>query len=221
MRRYSNPTHRALIHLCYLLPAILGVLLLIYAAVPHLWFVYNGDAYSTMNLFELQSNAWDFYEQIQSGTVENSTAVTWFEDLFPIVSALFWILPIVYALLVAMITVCSIVAFSFEPTSRIANRTKRILHLVCPNRVTYILLPLLPLFSALFPQLMLWLYRLQGMKIGLYTFFVADWILVLIFAALNAAVFILLLPMQSEEHLDMFRIYKSGAQVKRRGEEQI
>ena len=221
MRRYSNPTHRALIHLCYLLPAILGILLLIYAAVPHLWFVYNGDAYSTMNLFELQSNAWDFYEQIQSGTVENSTAVTWFEDLFPIVSALFWILPIVYALLVAMITVCSIVAFSFEPTSRIANRTKRILHLVCPNRVTYILLPLLPLFSALFPQLMLWLYRLQGMKIGLYTFFVADWILVLIFAALNAAVFILLLPMQSEEHLDMFRIYKSGAQVKRRGEEQI
>ena len=221
MRRYSNPTHRALIHLCYILPAILGVLLLIYAAIPHLWFVYNGDAYSTMNLFELQSNAWDFYEQIQSGTVENSTAVTWFEDLFPIVSALFWILPIVYALLVAMITVCSIVAFSFEPTSRIANRTKRILHLVCPNRVTYILLPLLPLFSALFPQLMLWLYRLQGMKIGLYTFFVADWILVLIFAALNAAVFILLLPMQSEEHLDMFRIYKSGAQVKRRGEEQI
>lgn len=221
MRRYSNPTHRALIHLCYLLPAILGILLLIYAAVPHLWFVYNGDAYSTMNLFELQENAWDFYEQIRSGTVENSAAVTWFEDLFPIVSALFWILPIVYALIVAMITVCSIVAFSFEPTTRIANRTKRILQLVCPNRVTYLLLPLLPLFSALFPQLMLWLYRLQGMKIGLYTFFVADWILVLIFAALNAAVFILLLPMQSEEHLDMFRIYKSGAQVKRRGEEQI
>ncbi len=221
MRRYSNPTHRALIHLCYLLPAILGILLLIYAAVPHLWFVYDGDAYSTMNLFELQENAWDFYEQIQSGTVENSAAVTWFEDLFPIVSALFWILPIVYALIVAMITVCSIVAFSFEPTTRIANRTKRILQLVCPNRVTYLLLPLLPLFSALFPQLMLWLYRLQGMKIGLYTFFVADWILVLIFAALNAAVFILLLPMQSEEHLDMFRIYKSGAQVKRRGEEQI
>ena len=221
MRRYSNPTHRALIHLCYLLPAILGILLLIYAAVPHLWFVYNGDAYSTMNLFELQENAWDFYEQIEAGTVENSTAVTWFKDLLPVVSALFWILPIVYALIVAMITVCSIVAFSFEPTTRIANRTKRILQLVCPNRVTYLLLPLLPLFSALFPQLMLWLYRLQGMKIGLYTFFVADWILVLIFAALNAAVFILLLPMQSEEHLDMFRIYKSGAQVKRRGEEQI
>ena len=221
MRRYSNPTHRALIHLCYLLPAIFGILLLIYAAVPHLWFVYDGNAYDTMSLFELQENAWDFYEQIQSGTVENSAAVTWFEDLFPIVSALFWILPIVYALIVAMITVCSIVAFSFEPTTRIANRTKRILQLVCPNRVTYLLLPLLPLFSALFPQLMLWLYRLQGMKIGLYTFFVADWILVLIFAALNAAVFILLLPMQSEEHLDMFRIYKSGTQVKRRGEEQI
>ena len=221
MRRYSNPTHRALIHLCYLLPAILGILLLIYAAVPHLWFVYNGDAYSTMNLFELQENAWDFYEQIRSGTVENSAAVTWFEDLFPIVSALFWILPIVYALIVAMITVCSIVAFSFEPTTRIANRTKRILHLICPNRATYLLMPLLPLFSALFPQLMLWLYQWQGMNIRLYNFFLADWILVLIFAVINAVVFILLLPMQNETHLDMFRIYKSGAQVKRQGEEQI
>lgn len=221
MRRYSNPIHRALIHVCYLLPAIFGILLLIYAAVPHLWFVYNGDAYSTMNLFELQGNAWEFYEQIKAGAVENSAAVTWFEELLPVVSALFWILPILYTVLVGMITVCSLVAFSFDPTARIANRTKRILHLVCPNRVTYLLVPLLPLFSALFPQLMLWLYRLQGMKISLYTFFVADWILVLIFAVLNALIFILLLPMQSEEHLDMFRIYKSGAQVKRQGEEQI
>ena len=221
MRRYSNPTHRALIHVCYLLPAIFGVLLLIYAAVPHLWFVYNGDAYSTMNLFELQGNAWEFYEQIKAGAVENNAAVTWFEELLPVVSALFWILPILYTVLVGMITVCSLVAFSFDPPTRIANRTKRILHLVCPNRVTYLLVPLLPLFSALFPQLMLWLYRLQGMKISLYTFFVADWILVLIFAVLNALIFILLLPMQSEEHLDMFRIYKSGAQVKRQGEEQI
>jgi hypothetical protein len=221
MRRYSNPTHRALIHLCYLLPLIFGILLLIYAAVPHLWFVYNGDAYSTMNLFELQGNAWEFYEQIKAGAVENSAAVTWFEELLPVVSALFWILPILYTLLVIMVTVCSLVAFSFDPTTRIANRTKRILQLVFPNRVTYLLLPLMPLFSALFPQLVLWLYRLQGMKISLYTFFVADWILVLIFAALNAAVFILLLPMQSEEHMDMFRIYKSGAQVKRQGEEQI
>ena len=221
MSRNQNKAHRALIHLCYLLPAIFGILLLIYAAVPHLWFVYDGDAYSTMNLFELQENAWEFYEQIKAGTVENSTAVTWFKDLLPVVSALFWILPILYALIATMITVCSIVAFSFEPTSRIANRTKRILHLICPNRVTYLLVSLLPLFSALFPQMLLLLYRMQGMSIRLYTFFLADWILVLIFAVLNAAAFILLLPMQSEEHLDMFRIYKSGAQVRRQGEEEI
>ncbi len=221
MSRNQNKAHRALIHLCYLLPAIFGILLLIYAAVPHLWFVYDGDAYSTMNLFELQENAWEFYEQIKEGTVENSTAVTWFKDLLPVVSALFWILPILYALIATMITVCSIVAFSFEPTSRIANRTKRILHLICPNRVTYLLVSLLPLFSALFPQMLLLLYRMQGMSIRLYTFFLADWILVLIFAVLNAAAFILLLPVQSEEHLDMFRIYKSGAQVRRQGEEEI
>lgn len=221
MKRYSNPAHRALIQLCYLLPAIFGILLLVYAAVPHLWFVYNGDAYSTMNLFELQNNAWEFYEQIKTGAIESTAAVVWFEQLLPIVSALFWILPIVYALVAVMITVCSIVAFSFEPTSRLANRTKRILQLVCPNRVTYLLVPLLPLFSSLFPQLLLWLYRWQGMNIRLYTFFLADWILVLIFAALNAVAFILLLPMQNEEHLDMFRIYKSGAQVKRQGDETI
>ncbi len=221
MKHHSNPTHRVLIHLCYFLPAIFGILLLIYATVPHLWFVYNGDAYSTMNLFELQDNAWNFYNQIQSGAIESSSAVTWFEELLPIVSALFWILSVLYAILATAIAVCAMVAFSFEPTTRIANRTKRVLHLVCPNRVSYLLLPLLPLIPALLPQLMLLLYRLQGLKISLYTFFVADWILVLIFAVVNAVVFFLLLPMQSEEHLDMFRIYKSGAQVKRQGEEQI
>ena len=221
MSNLSSRTKRVLIHLCYFLPALLGACLLIYAVVPHLWFVYNGEAYSTMNVFQLQSNAWDFYAQIESGAIESNAAVHWFEQLLPIVSALFWILPILYGVLSVMIAICAMVAFSFDPTSRIANRTKRILQLVCPNRVTYLLLPLLPLFSSLFPQLLLWLYRYQGMNIRLYSFFVADWILVLIFAAVNAAVFILLLPMQSETHLDLFRIYKSGAQVRRKGEEQI
>lgn len=221
MSRMSVKGRRALIHLCYLLPLFFGVALLIYAAVPHLWFVYDGEAYSTMDLFELQGNAWDFYEDIKSGAVESTSAVTWFEQLLPVVSALFWILPVFYGIAVVLITVCSLVAFSFEPTTRIANRTKRILHLVCPNRVTYLLFPFLPLFSSLFPQLLLWLYRLQGMSIRLYTFFLADWILVLIFALLNAVAFILSLPLQSKARMDMFRIYKSGAQVKKQGDEEI
>lgn len=221
MSYLSTRARRVLIHLCYFLPALFGIVLLIYASVPHLWFVYNGEAYSTMNLFELQGNAWDFYAQIEAGLIESNESVVWFEQLLPVVSILFWVLPILYALVTLMVTVCSVVAFSFEPTSRIANRTKRILHLVCPNRVTYLLMPLLPLFSSLFPQLLLWLYRWQGLNIRLCNFFVSDWILVLIFAVVNAVVFILLLPVQNEAHLDMFRIYKSGAQIKRRGEEQI
>jgi hypothetical protein len=221
MSNLSVRARRALIHLCYLLPAIFGILLLIYASVPHMWFVHDGEAYSTMNLFELQNNAWDFYEQIKAGKIESAVAVTWFEQLLPVVSALFWILPIVYAVVALAITVSSVVAFSFEPTTRVANRTKRILHLICPNRISYLLFPLLPLFSSLFPQLLLWLYRMQGMSIRLYTFFVADWILVLVFAVLNAAAFIVLLPLQNESRMDMFRIYKSGAKVKRQGEEQI
>ena len=221
MSNMSVRTRRILIQLCYLLPALFGILLLIYAAVPHLWFVYNKEAYSTMDLFELQGNAWEFYEQIQAGKIENTSAVVWFEQLLPVVSALFWILPILYAFMAVAITVCSLVAFSYEPTTRIANRTKRILHMVCPNRITYLLLPLLPLFSSLLPQLLLWLYQWQGMSIRLYTYFVADWILVLVFAVLNAVAFILLLPLQSEARMDMFRIYKSGAQVKRQGDEEI
>ncbi len=221
MSSLSHRSCRFLAHLCYFLPALFGIALLVYAAVPHIWFVYNGEAYSTMNLFELQNNAWDFYDQIQAGLVRRSEAVNWFEQLLPVVSALFWVLPIVYGSVSVLIAVCAIVAFSFEPTSRVANRTKRILQLVCPGRVTYLLMPLLPLFSALFPQLLLWLYRWQGMNIRLYTFFLADWILVLLFAVLNAVVFILLLPMQSESHLDMFRIYKAKSAVRRQGEEQI
>ena len=221
MSRFSVRSRRVLIHLCYFLPLLFGVVLLAYALIPHLWFVYDREAYSTMNLFELQENAWAFYEQIQAGAVTESAAVTRFAQLLPVVSALFWVLPILYGILSLAVAVCAVIAFSFEPTSRIANRTKRVLYLVCPNRVTYLLLPLLPLFSSLFPQLLLWLYRWQGLNIRLYTFFVADWILVLILAAINAAVFIILLPMQSESHLDLFRIYKSGAQVKRKGDEAI
>ena len=221
MSRLSVRSRRVLIHLCYFLPLLFGVVLLAYALIPHLWFVYDREAYSTMNLFELQENAWAFYEQIQAGAVTESAAVTRFAQLLPVVSALFWVLPILYGILSLAVAVCAVIAFSFEPTSRIANRTKRVLYLVCPNRVTYLLLPLLPLFSSLFPQLLLWLYRWQGLNIRLYTFFVADWILVLILAAINAAVFIILLPMQSESHLDLFRIYKSGAQVKRKGDEAI
>ena len=221
MSRFSVRSRRVLIHVCYFLPLLFGVVLLAYALVPHLWFVYDREAYSTMNLFELRENAWAFYEQIQAGAVTESAAVTRFAQLLPVVSALFWVLPILYGILSLAVAVCAVVAFSFEPTSRIANRTKRVLYLVCPNRVTYLLLPLLPLFSSLFPQLLLWLYRWQGLNIRLFTFFVADWILVLILAAINAAVFIILLPMQSESHLDLFRIYKSGAQVKRKGDETI
>ena len=221
MSRLSVRSRRVLIHTCYFLPLLFGVVLLVYALIPHLWFVYDREAYSTMNLFELQENAWAFYEQIQAGAVTESAAVTRFAQLLPVVSALFWVLPILYGILSLAVAVCAVIAFSFEPTSRIANRTKRVLYLVCPNRVTYLLLPLLPLFSSLFPQLLLWLYRWQGLNIRLYTFFVADWILVLILAAINAAVFIILLPMQSESHLDLFRIYKSGAQVKRKGDEAI
>lgn len=221
MSRLSLRSRRVLIHVCYFLPLLFGILLLVYALVPHLWFVYDLEAYSTMSLFELQENSWEFYEQIQAGAVTESAAVARFEQLLPVVSALFWVLPVLYGILSLAVAVCAVIAFSFEPTSRIANRTKRVLYLVCPNRVTYLLLPLLPLFSALFPQLLLWLYRWQGLHIRLYTFFVADWILVLILAAVNAAVFIILLPMQSESHLDLFRIYKSGAQVKKRGDETI
>ena len=75
----SARAKRVLIHLCYFLPALSGACLLIYAAVPHLWFVYNGEAYSTMNVFQLQSNAWDFYAQIEAGAIESNAAVHWFE----------------------------------------------------------------------------------------------------------------------------------------------
>ena len=138
MSRNERSGARALIHLCYCLPAILGLLLLLYAVIPHLWFVYDGDAYSTMNLFDLQGNAWDFYEQIVAEEIEESEATRWFSQLLPVVSALFWILPIWYGVLSLFIAVSAVVAFSFEPTSRTANRTKRILQLACPNRICYI-----------------------------------------------------------------------------------
>ena len=209
MSRYPSGGARALIYLCYFLPAILGVCLLIYALVPHLWFVYDGEAYSTMNLFELQGNAWDFYDSIQAGEVEDTEAARWFSQLLPVVGALFWILPIWYGVLAAAVAICAIIAFSFDPTSRYSNRTKRVLQLLCPNRICYLLMPLLPLFSALFPQMLLLFYRFQGLNMTLHAEFLQDWILVLAVVLINAIVYIFLLPLQNELHMDLFRIYKS------------
>ena len=219
MSRYFSGRARALIYLCYFLPAILGVCLLIYALVPHLWFVYEGDAYSTMNLFELQGNAWEFYDAIIAGEVEDTEAARWFSQLLPIVGALFWILPIWYGVVAAAVAISAIIAFSFDPTSRYSNRTKRILQLICPNRICYLLMPLLPLFSALFPHMLLWFYHYQGMKMTLHAELLQDWILVLAAALINAIVYILLLPLQSELHMDLFRVYKSKKQVEREARE--
>ncbi len=208
-----------LIYFCYSLPAVLGVLLFICALIPHIWFVLDGEAYSTMNLFELQSNAWDFYEAIQAGTIEDTEAARWFSQLFPVVSALFWILPAWYGIVTVATAICSTVAFAFPPTSRVSNRTKRIFHLICPNRICYLLLPLLPMFSALFPQMMLLLYRVQGLNMTLHAEVCHDWVLVLIAALINAVVYIALLPKQNRLRMDLFRIYRNKDRAQKEDEE--
>ncbi len=213
----QNNFHRVFIRLCYLLPAILGVFLLIYALIPHLWFVFNREAHETMSLFALQGNAWELSQSVLTQGSAVSPSERLFANILTWASILFWVLMVLYILFAVMAAVCSTLAFASPPTASFANKTKRFFHLFCPNRVCFLLFSLLPVLCSLFPELLLICYRLiLNYEMRLHSAIGADWIYALIFAAVTGATFVFTLPWQSEEHMDLYRIYRANSFDKER-----
>lgn len=204
MSALPRPLRRSLCRLCYLLPAIFGIVLLIWATIPHFWYVYEHQAYESHSLFSLQGNVW---EQTQNVAAEEDWGLAL--PVLRIWCVLFWALPILYGVTAAMAAVTSVIAFAFPPVSRAANKSKRVLHLLCPNRTCFLLFQFLPLVAALLPQVLLFCYTsLRGMEMRLATELCHDWVLALCFALCSSILFLVTLPLQREEGLDMFRIYK-------------
>ncbi len=213
--------HRALIRLAYALPFLLMIALTIYAALPHMWVLYNGSAQPNISLFELVGRT----SEVCNETLANAEATNSdlaFANTMNIACIVYWILYALCWLFAIAVATCSLVAFSFPPTHLDCRRTKRVLHLLCPNRVAYLIFCALPILPALFPYVLLYCYRTySALEIGLGSEPFDAWVAALIAAILSIALFVLTLPWQRDEKLDMFRIHRSGASVKRRGEESI
>ncbi len=220
-QRFWMAKRRSNARLSYLMPLLLALWIWIGAAVPHLWFVYDGDARKTLDLFTLVSNTW---EQCNAAIeVPSSSGIEQgFAHLMRAAVIVFWIALGLFTLFALWSAALSTVAFAMEPVDRYTNRTKRIFHLLCPNRVTYLILCALPILPALFAHLLEWSYNaLLGMKVQLYFEGHHDLLVAVIGAVLSGALFLLTLSDQKTERMDMFRIYKSGRDVPKRDEETL
>ena len=224
MSARARVVRRILCWVAYLLPLLFGILFPIYAAREHVWYIRTEGTeitvHETVNLPTLRENAKEACDALLDNGEQTDTAMqtaAYALKAFLIVAT---VASVLFSFTVILTAGCTVVAFCLPPTHRYANFAKRLLRFFCPNRICLLLSFLWALVPALLPHVLLFCYRsLMGMTIRVHFDPMADWIFVLIGIALCAALYILTLPWQAEEHLDMFRIYKSKSAVPRAGDE--
>ena len=210
MTALSSKSRQALIRLVYFLPLISGAILFLHALIPHLYFLYNGAAYDTQSTLGLVANTWKESLGMLNGNTEGSINASYFAVTMVIFAALYWILLLSYLITSAVAAICSATAFSLPPTSREANKAKRWLRFFCPGRGLYIIVVLFPMLWTLFPHLLAYCYRVYLFyDMSIHFFGPSDLILGMILSGITTAAYLLLLPAQREEHMDMFRLYKA------------
>lgn len=192
----------------YLLPLTVGLLLLALALIPHLYFVSPGGVHETMSPLQLVNNTWDVCKGLLDGNSDDPYSIM-FSYIMTFFVILFWIFVAVYAIFVILVTVCALCAFSVSPTNRVSNRAKRVMHLLCPNRICYGLFGILPIFPSFFPYILSHFYYSRlGMDMKVFFFGPPDPIWAIGLVLLMELGFFLTLNMQSRSHTDMFRLYK-------------
>ncbi len=211
MPRLSHSAQRVLIRVSYLLPAAVGLIFLIHAAIPHLYFIHEAEAHETLSLFALVQNAYSDCNVILKGASEVSNYAIVFSYVVLFCAVAFWVCLVLYWIMALSAAIASTVAFTYPPTSVQANRAKRWFRLFCPNRALYCISHLLLPICAAFPQILLYCYRHQLGYLGmtLHFFGPSDLILVVILILLSLTSHLLLLSAQSEEHMDLYRLYKA------------
>ena len=200
-----------LIRLSYLMPAISGVLLLIWGLIPHLYFYHDGAAYETMSSLSLVTNTFSTCREVLNGSTEGSELAILFSNTMRFFCVLFWLGVLSYTLAAVTSAICSCYAFSKDPTSRDANRAKRWMRFFCPGRVGFVLMQAVALLSAAFPHILTYFYRMHmGYRdMSVHFFGPSDLVLCAILLLCNIALFLATLRAQAEEHMDMYRLYKA------------
>ena len=203
------------IRLAYLMPLVTFLFLVIYGLIPHLYFIYQDVAYETMTLFTMVNNTWDECQAVLSESGGSASAVL-FSYTMTAATIVFWGTLILHGIFAFTSAICSVYAFSRIPTDRTANRAKRILQVICPNRVFFVIGGLLPLLYATFPLLLRHCYREQmSMSISIHaTTGVMDPIPAILLVLIGTTLFLATLPLQGREHLDLFRLYKQKSKDK-------
>jgi len=212
MKPLPSKVARPLTVAVYLLPLLVGIFLLIWAVLPHMfYFLPPDDPRESLSLFDIMGDTWDTCGVLLNGntTPENM----YFPYIMGFCVILSWISIILYAVAALPAAICSVVAFCYPPTARNANLAKRWLQIFCPNRCTYVIFQLLPIFPALFPIVLTACLRSMfpgGEKLVLlYEAVIPDWVLVGALVLFQTVAFLLLIPSQKKERMDMFTIYKS------------
>lgn len=206
---------RTLIRIAYLLPVISLVGLLIHFAIPHIFFLWKDEVYETVNLFGLMGNTWRECRVATDLSVDGSVESLYFSYVMSFFVILSWVCIVLFAILAVASAVFSCRAFAYAPTDREANRAKRWMQFFCPNRVLYVLTCLLPLIPAAFPMILeacyrkFFFYEIEVLYIG-----PADLLTAAIAVLLCVGSFLALLPAQSREHMDLYRLYKAKKDVK-------
>ncbi len=201
---------RIFIRLTYLLPLITSVILWVHIFIPHLFFTYQGEAYETMSLTRLMSNAWTQCRGILSGGADaEAYEATLFSYLMTAAVIVAWASLVIHAVVSLLAAITSLRAFSNAPTSKEANVAKRVLHLICPNRVCFVICNLLPIFPAILPYLLSGAYKTYlFMDMKVFSIGPSELWLMIPLVLLCEILFLSLLPAQRDTHLDMFRLYK-------------
>lgn len=210
MSERTPTARRALCRLSYLLPLCVGVIFLIWACLPHLFFVKDGEAHETMSLFRLMRNTWAECQTVLGGTTEATPAAAYFSYIMKAYLIVSWAAIAVFALNATVSAFCSISAFSKNPTAPEANDAKRWMRFFCFNRVWLAFSLIFPVLPTLFPVLLAYLYRkIYVYDITIHYFGLPAWIVVSLLSVAQLALFLATLRAQASEHLDMFRLYKA------------
>ena len=215
MKPLSSKVARPLIVIAYLLPVLIGIFLLIWANIPHLFFFdkANNDPKMSQGLFDLMGRTWDACVGQLNGSFETTPFNMYFPYIMIFAIVVSWLCIFLYAVTVVPTAVCSILAFAYPPTSKNANLAKRWLHFFCPNRITYIIFQLLILVPACFPILLESCQQTMFPEMAnifiYYDFVLPDWLLVGALTVIGIAFWLILLPAQRDEHMDMYRLYKA------------
>ena len=196
------------VRICYLLPLLAGLALLIPAWVPHIFFYQDGSLSATVGLFDLLGYLREETSNIlhADGSVAPSTYR--FALLMSILTVASWFFVVWYALFAALTAALSIWAFASAPSETL-NTAKRVYRTIVPNRVFYGVFSFLPLLPALMPILYArFLRTMLGTNVTVYFYGAPDWVYALVAGVVCALPFYLLLRAQKEKKTDLFRIYR-------------